>query len=170
MQMQLNQKVSAPRQQGFTLIELMIVIAIVGILAAIAVPAYQDYTIRAKVTEGLTIAAQTKTLVAENAIAGRSDLSKGMSTFSVTKNVSDLAVDKETGEIVVTYDSKMVPTDKSKLVLTPYSANANLQAGSVPAGAIQWVCAASGKGPDEASVKQNTKPTLEAKYAPAECR
>ncbi|WP_413708496.1 pilin [Ralstonia sp. Ralssp110] len=148
----------------------MIVVAIIGVLASLAVPAYQDYTIRAKVTEGLTFAAQTKTRVAENAIAGQSDLSRGMSTFLATKNVSDLAVDKETGEIVVTYDSRMVPTDKSKLVLTPYSGGTNLQAGSVPAAAIQWVCAASGKAPDDASVTQNTEPTLEAKYAPAECR
>ncbi|WP_343549850.1 pilin [Ralstonia sp.] len=157
-------------QRGFTLIELMIVVAIVGILAAIAVPAYQDYIIRAKVTEGLTIAAQTKTLVAENAIAGQSDLSKGMSKFTATKNVSDLAVNKDTGEIVVTYDSKIVPVNKSKLVLMPYSDNANLQAGSVPMAAIQWVCAADGKSMPEESVKLGTTPTLDAKYAPAECR
>ena len=57
--------VQRPRQQGFTLIELMIVIAIVGILAAIALPAYQDYTIRARMSEPLAIAAEAKTTMSE---------------------------------------------------------------------------------------------------------
>ena len=62
------------KQKGFTLIELMIVVAIVGILAAIAIPAYQDYTIRARVTEGLSLASAAKTTVSENMQTGQTDL------------------------------------------------------------------------------------------------
>lgn len=60
-------------QSGFTLIELMIVVAIIGILAAIALPAYQDYTIRAKVSEGMVIASGAKATVSENIANGAAD-------------------------------------------------------------------------------------------------
>ena len=98
-------------QQGFTLIELMIVVAIIGILAAIAIPAYQDYTIRAKVTEGLSLADSAKTSVAEGL---QSDDMVGVSSaatawnapnFVATKYVSNVAINATTGVITVFYNT-----------------------------------------------------------------
>ena len=147
-------------QQGFTLIELMIVVAIIGILAAVAIPAYQDYTVRAKVTEGLNLAASAKTTVGENAANGAADLSAGWAfdaTNDKTKNVANVVVDAGTGVITITFDASI--DNGGTLVLKPTSQGAALAANTVPPGPIAWDCTIAGAGG-----------SLQAKYRPSNCR
>jgi type IV pilus assembly protein PilA len=141
-----RQRISA----GFTLIELMIVVAIIAILAAIAIPAYQDYVIRAQVTEGMSLASGAKasvwdyisnhgTLPLDNPAAG---LAKGT---SITGNyVSEVEVDN--GRIITTFGGPKANTHLTgTLVLSPI----------VSVGSIAWTC---------------TPSTISGKYLPSSCR
>jgi type IV pilus assembly protein PilA len=143
-------------QQGFTLIELMIVVAIIGILAAVALPAYQDYTVRAKVSEGLSLASGAKTAVAENVMNGSSDLTAGWTPPPTTNNVTGVAVDKITGQITITMAK---PAGDGTLILVPMSGGVALSAGTVPGSAITWDCTVA-----------IAKGTLLPKYRPSVCR
>ncbi len=138
----------AKAQQGFTLIELMIVVAIIGILAAVALPAYQDYTKRAHVAEGLDLAGGAKTAVAEyygsqgvwpttNYLAGVAGTIQGNAVSGVTVGAN--------GVITVMYTT-MVETGNKILKLTPTNAT----------GSITWDCKGGG--------------TVNNKYRPSICR
>jgi len=138
-------------QKGFTLIELMIVVAIIGILAAVAIPAYQDYTVRARVTEGLSLASAAKVTVSENAASGTA-LNAGWTAPAPTPNVTSVDVNAGSGEITVTYTAA---AGGGTILLTPTSGGAALVSGTVPNDAIAWTC---------------TGGSLLAKYRPANCR
>lgn len=160
-------------QQGFTLIELMIVVAIIGILAAVALPAYQDYTVRARVSEGLALAATAKTNVADihssgNPSAAAAGYSLGYTPPAATRNITSVVVAADTGIITITTTAT---AGNGTLTIAPNIAGAALPVGTAaftPAdGAITWRCAAAGATGLAAGQAAGT---LLAKFAPAECR
>jgi len=136
------------KQQGFTLIELMIVVAIIGILAAIALPAYQDYTKRAKVSEGISLAAGAKTAVSEYYISENvwpnTNASAGLATtITGTAGVVTGVTVGTSGAITVQYGTAISATSAA-VVLTP----------SAGSGSVLWVCTS----------------TLDPALVPATCR
>ena len=157
-------------QKGFTLIELMIVVAIIGILAAIAIPSYQDYTVRSQVTEGLNLASDMKAAVAETfAQTGAwpaNNAAVGITAVKSGKYVSDVSI--VTGTIQITYagtqaNSNLSASGKNLLTLRPTTS---------PNGDVIWNCGYKATvGSDPSSGAANTTATtVTAKYLPASCR
>lgn len=178
-------------ERGFTLIELMLVVAIVGILAAVAIPAYRDFMIRARITEGLALTMDAKTLVGTDGARGPTDLtiataawnSRAGGVGATSKYVISVLLEASsppTGAITVTFNTTTVGigAGEDTLILSPYvrsaitTSLAAAQAAPVPStGVLDWACASqTNANATSVGLVGAATGTLRPRFAPANCR
>lgn len=161
------------RPSGFTLIEVMMVVAIIGILASIAVPSYLEYVIRARVSEGLALTSAAKLHVTEVASSGRGSAAGYAAHFvspATTQNTTSIAIAPITGVITVTTTAR---AGGGTIVLSPYFGvntvlpNATAATFPPPASQVNWQCMAAGA---TSIVAGRPTGSLSRRFTPPDCR